>query len=158
MKVSPQTQTVYFLDIYQVEVSKDKSIYVNRCKKQVRGSDGRLERSPFVNAKKTSLVLPVKFGQYGWVRCWNIEAWPLSTMKLHSLPIFFFSHLRRPNGQLCWVPGLRRRLNRSKDHDMRSSFSGTKWTVHINNRGFHDREIFYCSLKSPPWREYSPKV
>ena len=68
MKVSPQTQTVYFLDIYQVEVSKDKSIYVNRCKKQVRGSDGRLERSPFVNAKKTSLVLPVKLGQYGRVR------------------------------------------------------------------------------------------
>lgn len=40
---------------------------------------------------------------------------------------------------------------------MRSSFSGTKWTVHINNRGFHDREIFLLLFEKPALEGVLPK-
>ena len=108
---------MYCLDICQVEVYKGNFIYVNRCKRGVRKSDGRFARSPFNSAK--SLLFPVKFGQYGQVRRLTYRG--LATFhheKFILFPSFSFFHLRWPNDQLGWVPGLRRRpLNRCKDHD-----------------------------------------
>ena len=155
MQVSLQTQR-YCLDICQVQVYKGNFIYVNRSKRGVRKSDGRFARSPFNSAKYTYLLFPVKFGQYGQVRRLTYRGLaPFHNEKFILFPSFSFFHLRWPNDQLGWVPGLRRRpLNRCKDHDMRSFFSGPKWTVCSNYRGFHNGENFYCTLKSPPWRGF----
>lgn len=40
---------------------------------------------------------------------------------------------------------------------MRSSFSGTKWTVRINYRGFHNREFLVLLFEKPALEGVLPK-